>query len=253
MSDALVFEDVVVRYGRTPVLDAFSCAVGVGEVVGLVGPNGSGKTTAIRAALGLTDTAGGQIRVLGRRVDTLRRSEIARTIGYVPQRSRLEAAIRVRDVVTQGRYSHRSVAALDDDRKAVDEALAWTDLTHLASRSLPTLSGGERMRVIVARALATEAPILLMDEPTAALDVGHALQLLRLIRELADDGRAVVLVVHDLEQARRVCDRIVVIDGGSRIVEGAPEDVLFGDDVSRVFEARIIRGGGLGYEARGPS
>lgn len=250
MPEALSFEGVSVELGTSRVLRGLTLTAESGDVLAVVGPNGSGKTTALRAALGLVAACEGGIRLLGRPLPDYRRDELATTVGYVPQRSRLDAPMRVEAVVAQGRYAHRRGASRHDAER-VREALEWTDLTAFAQRSLPTLSGGERMRVFVARALATEAPVLLLDEPTSALDVGHSLQLLSLLRRLAERGRCVVVVLHDLEQARRYADQVAVLDRGKLVATGPAAEVILSDEVGTAFGVRIVPDAGLGFELQG--
>jgi iron complex transport system ATP-binding protein len=155
----------------------------------------------------------------------------------------------VRKVVDQGRYAHRGGLAAPSatDRRAADDAMARVNVTALVDRHFPELSYGEQRRVLLARALATEAPLLLLDEPTASLDVRHVLTLHRTLRSLAVEGRAVVIVLHDLDEARLVSDRALLLDDGATVAHGATAAVVTAEHVARVYGVELVEGGALGY------
>ncbi|HEX7554492.1 MAG TPA: ABC transporter ATP-binding protein [Geothrix sp.] len=208
-------------------LEAVSLELGPGELVALVGPNGAGKSTLIQALAGLLP-AEGTVSWNGQLLSDILFSERGRLLAWVGQEAHFEFAFPVRAVVAQGRY------AWGDDPSGVAEALAELDLTHLAERPVTRLSGGERHRVGLARALATRAPIQLWDEPVAQLDVRHALEVMRLARRLADGGGTVVVSLHDLRAAYRF-DRVLVLDRGSLVGNGQPHDVLTAGLIRQVF------------------
>ncbi|WLT32093.1 ABC transporter ATP-binding protein [Geothrix sp. PMB-07] len=209
-------------------LEAVSLSLGPGELVAMVGPNGAGKSTLVQALAGLLP-AEGLIRWNGQSLSRIAIQERGRQLAWVGQEAQFEFAFPVREVVAQGRY------AWGDDLGGVDEALAQLDLTHLAERPVTRLSGGERHRVGLARALATEAPIQLWDEPVAQLDVRHALEVLRLARRLADGGGTVVVSLHDLRAAYRF-DRVLVLDQGRLVGNGPPHEVLTAALIREVFQ-----------------
>jgi iron complex transport system ATP-binding protein len=192
---------------------SFECPAGQHTVV--LGPNGAGKTTLLRAVLGLCAFEG-SVRVQGREFTTLTPPERARLVAYVPQRSQLSAALSVEEVVMQGRFAHHGnfTRPGPDERERVQAVLGQTDLLQLATRSFQRLSGGEQRRVLLARALATEASVICLDEPTAFLDLSHALELFHLLSALRDAGRTIVSVLHDLHDARRFGDRALVLHEG---------------------------------------
>jgi iron complex transport system ATP-binding protein len=228
-----------VRYdGGAPALDEASCRVAAGELVAVVGPNGSGKTTLVRALLGLLALDGGAARIAGRDVREWSRPELARTVGVVPQREETVFPLRVAELVTLGRYPHLgAVASIGaHDRAAVRSALERCDAWALRDRRIDTLSGGEWQRVRVARALAQEPRALVLDEPTAALDVRHEMEVFELVRQLADGGLAALVVTHQLNLAARYADRIVLLDRGRVAGDGSPRDVLRRDLLTKVFE-----------------
>lgn len=215
-----------------------SLAVSAGEFVALLGPNGSGKTTLVRIALGLHAPRAGTAAILGRPAGQWPRGALARVVGVVPQREDNLFPQRVRETVRLGRYPHLGPWARerDEDRAAVDRALERCDVSGLADRWLWTLSGGEYQRVRIARALAQEPQLLVLDEPTASLDLRHEMELFELVRGLVDaSGLAAVLVTHDVNLAARFADRLVLLAEGSVRAAGAPADVLRRDVVEAVF------------------
>ncbi len=237
----LVVSDLVVDRAGRRVLDGVSVRVRPGEVVGLVGPNGAGKTTLLRACNGSLAPTAGAVRVDGDRVTGLSARETARRVATVPQEPSLGFDFPVREAVAIGRTAHvpRFGRRGPDDRAAVDRALDRAAVTDLADRPVTELSGGERARVSLARALAQDAPVLLLDEPTANLDVGHQVRTLSLVRSLAGDGgRAVVAAVHDLDLAARFCDRLVLLADRTVRAAGAPADVLTPDALADAFGVR---------------
>lgn len=208
-------------------LEPVSLELGPGELVAVVGPNGAGKSTLIQALAGLLP-ANGLVEWNGQPLSHIPVAERGRQLAWVSQEAHFEFAFPVREVVAQGRY------AWGDDLAGVAEALAEMDLTHLANRAATRLSGGERHRVGLARALATQAPIQLWDEPVAQLDVRHALEVLRLARRLADAGGTVVVSLHDLRAAYRF-DRVLVLDRGRLLGNGEPHAVLTAPLIREVF------------------
>jgi iron complex transport system ATP-binding protein len=232
--------DVGYRYpgAVTDALAGVSLAVRAGEVHAVLGPNGSGKTTLVRVALGLVSPGAGSAAVLGRPARAWTRRALARTVGVVTQREDNLFPQRVRETVLLGRYAHLSLwgAERGEDHAAVRRALARCDVLSLADRWIWTLSGGEYQRVRLARALAQEPRLLVLDEPTASLDVRHEMELFELMRALADrDGLAVVLITHHVNLAARFADRVLLLADGRPAADGAPADVLTRETVERVF------------------
>jgi iron complex transport system ATP-binding protein len=241
-------QQVRIRFGATTALDDVSFTARYGGITAILGPNAAGKTTLLRAIAGLIPHDGAVV-VAGIDVARLERRERARRIGYVPQHSRLDAPLSVFGVVAQGRYAHRGgVDALRAaDRAAIEDALQRVDALDLAARSFAALSHGQRRRVVIARALATGARLLLFDEPTASLDVGHALAFLRLARELADAGAAVVVVLHGLDDARRFADDGVLLDAGQVVTAGPIARVVAAEPVREVYGVELIPDAALGF------
>lgn len=231
------------RAGRTrTALRGVSLAVAPGEVLGLVGPNGSGKTTLIRAVTGAVTPSSGVLRLLGDDVSELSQRERALRAAVVPQAPVLPDAFTALEIVLMGRTPHLRLLQNESvaDLGAVERAMRATGAWEFADRPAGELSGGERQRVVVARALAQESPLLLLDEPTAHLDLGHQAGVLELMRRLCrDEHRGVLAVVHDLTLAARYCDRLVLLSAGEVVAEGLPEEVLRSDVLSDVYGAPI--------------
>ncbi len=231
--------DLVVRYGGSarPALDRVSCGAAPAELVAVVGPNGSGKTTLVRALTGMLPLAGGTVRLEGRALGEWDRAAFARVVGVVPQREEAVFPLTVSETVLLGRYARLGPLAPPGraDHEAVRAALDRCDVADLGERSVDTLSGGEWQRVRIARALAQEPRILLLDEPTASLDVRHEMELFELIRELVEGGLAGLVITHHLNLAARFADRIVLLSGGAVHAAGTPREVLTAERLADVF------------------
>jgi iron complex transport system ATP-binding protein len=236
----VVVEDVRVTLGDTDALRGVSATVEPGTVLGLVGPNGAGKTTLLRATNGTLSPDAGRVLVGGDRVDRLDSAAASRRVATVPQDDGVRFAFSVREVVAMGRYPHRSRFGHDPDPGAVDRAIERTDLAGLADRRIDAVSGGQRRRALLARALAAEAPVLALDEPTASLDVDHAVRTLELVRRAVADGRTAVAAVHDLDLAARFCDELLVVADGRALARGPPEEVLTADTVREAFGVEAV-------------
>ena len=233
-------DGVRVDLGGTSVLEDVSLTVEQGQFLALVGPNGAGKTTLLRTCNGLLTPNSGRVTVDGADVASLSAREIGRRVATVPQETALAFDFDVEDVVAMGRTPHRSrfSSTTVADREAVREAMERTDTAQFAERSVGDLSGGERQRVVLARALAQETPVLLLDEPTASLDVNHQIRTLSLARELAAEGKTVVAAIHDLELAARFCDAVALLSDGRVLAAGPPEEVLTAGHVETAFDVR---------------
>jgi iron complex transport system ATP-binding protein len=232
--------DVTVRYKprRPPALEQVSCRVAQSELVAVVGPNGSGKTTLVRALLGLVPLEQGHALVEGRDVSSWSRRMLAQVVGVVGQQEEPVFSLTVAETVMLGRYARLGPVAAPGtaDTAAVAAALERCDIVDLAERPIDSLSGGEWKRVRIARALAQLPRALVLDEPTASLDVRHEMELLELIRQLVDDGLAGLVITHHLNLAARFADRIILLNRGAVVAEGAPSEVLRREILSQVFE-----------------
>lgn len=232
---AVCIDNLSVALEGNLVLRGVSVGFEAGQLTGIIGPNGAGKTTLMRAILGLVPPLGGHIRLLGRERGQWPRTELARHLAYLPQGGDTVWPMRARDVVLLGRLPYRAQLSriLAEDEGAVAVALARADATAFAGRRVDTLSAGERARVLLARALATQAEVLLADEPAAFLDPAHQFALIELLKAEAARGAAVAVSLHDLSLARR-CDRLVVCHNGQIVAAGGP-DVLTDTVLAEVF------------------
>jgi iron complex transport system ATP-binding protein len=236
---------VTVRLGGRAVVRAIDLDVPRGQWVGLIGPNGAGKTTFLRALAGLVPHDG-TIALHGRPTTELGRRAWSRLIAVVPQEPVTPPWLTVAEYVLLGRTPHLGPLAREsaEDRSAAGRALARLDLLDHRDRLLGTLSGGERQRVVVARALVQEAAIVLLDEPTAALDIGHQQQALELLDALrAESELTLVAAMHDLTLAAQYAERMILMDEGVLVADGAPSDVLTEEAVARHYDAsiRVVR------------
>ena len=248
MSAAILHaRDVRVERGGRRVLEGFSLAALSSSISALAGPNGAGKSTALKALAGLLPSHG-SLQLFGQELRAMSRRERAHKLAYVPQQSLLQTGIAVREVVRQGRYAHDPVwPGRRPVHPAVEQAMLATDVHALKDRHWNELSGGEQRRVLLARALATEAPIILLDEPTSALDVGHALQFMQLLRALADRGRCIVVVLHDLDQVSRYADHSVLLHHGRTVAAGPTREVISPEHVHAVYGVELLPNSALGY------
>jgi iron complex transport system ATP-binding protein len=230
---------VKVEIGGTQILRGADLTLDRGELVAIVGPNGAGKSTFVRAVSGLQPFSAGDVRWSGRVLPGLRGRELAHLRAFVPQRMPVPAGVGVREAVTIGRSSHlRPLRRLQgEDREAIEAAMERAGVVPFAGRPLTTLSGGELQRVQIAIGLAQQAPVLIADEPTSQLDLGASVGIATLLRRLADEGLAVLLVVHDLALATAVADRVVVISRGRTVATGSPTEVLTSDRLAETWGA----------------
>jgi iron complex transport system ATP-binding protein len=235
---------VTFRYGEALALDGVSLSARPGEFVGLLGPNGAGKSTLVRLAAGLLAPAAGEVRLAGLDPARTPRRAVARVCALVPQEPKVAWPFTVREAVMMGRAPHQGLLAVAGplDHGAVRGALEACDLVHLADRRIDALSGGERRRVFFARALAQEPRVLLLDEPTAFLDLGHQVAAMRMAQVAARGGLCVVAVLHDLNLAAAACDRLVVMAAGQVVAEGPPAAVLTAERVEAVWKLPVWRG-----------
>jgi len=235
---ALDLRDLTVAYGPRVVLRDVSLSLPPGQILGLVGPNGSGKTTLIRAVTGVVSPQAGGVNLDGDDALRLSPKEVALRVAVVPQNPQLPPAFTALELVLMGRTPHLKLLQGEGqgDLRAVRRAMLATDTWELAGRRIGELSGGERQRVLVARALAQETPLLLLDEPTAHLDVGHQAATLRLMARLCrNEGKAVLAAVHDLTLAAQFCHRLVMLHEGRVVAEGSPGEVLTAERLRQVY------------------
>jgi iron complex transport system ATP-binding protein len=236
MTPILQCDGVSVRVGDRYLLRDVSLDVQPGEIVALAGPNGAGKSTLMAVLAGDILPTSGVALLDGRRIERYRPRELSLRRAVLPQQSIVQFAFTAREIVEMGRSPHGQT---DDHDAAVDRAIARTDVTQIAGRIFPTLSVGEQARVSMARVLAQEAPLLLLDEPTAALDLRHQQMVMDVARNLAQEGVTIVVIVHDLNLAAGFADRIVLLREGMVAAAGTPWEVMAEPLLERVFECRI--------------
>lgn len=228
-------------YNKKPLLKDINLTFKKGEFVGLIGANGAGKSTLLQLLLGLFKGNNGQVLLNEIDIHSQKRREIAKQLAFVPQSNELPYAFTVLQLVAMGRTPYLGPFELEKeaDKKAIAEALQKTDISHLQHRLVNTLSGGEKQRVIIARALAQQASTILLDEPTASLDICHQLTTLKLIKSLCQSGKLAITAIHDLNLAALFCDRLILIGGKNSekriIAEGKPEHVLSADNLQKYF------------------
>ncbi|ACV12656.1 ABC transporter related [Halorhabdus utahensis DSM 12940] len=234
-------DDVSVSLGEVDALRDVSLSVDAGEFLGLVGPNGAGKTTLLRTVNGVITPDSGAVRLDGTAVTELGPRGVSRHVATVPQDTSVSFAFSVEDVVRMGRTPYRARTDLtgdEADREAIERALERTEMADLRDRPITAVSGGERQRAFVARALAQDTPALVLDEPTASLDINHQVGVLELVGELIADGRGAVAAIHDLDLAARYCDRLALLADGELQAVGDPETVLSDEHLRPAFDTR---------------
>jgi len=237
MSMILEGAGLTVRLGGRAVVREADFAIRPGEIVGLLGANGAGKTTLLRALGGFVGLSAGQVRLDRRAIGAIDRLERGRLLAYLPQGAICHWPLNVEAVVALGRRPHQGPLArlLPGDIAAIEAAMRFTDVADLAGRPVTELSGGERARVLLARALAVEPKVLLADEPVSGLDPGHQLDVMALLARHAAGGAAVVVVLHDLTLAARFCSRVVFVARGRVIADGPPDEVITRDALAECF------------------
>lgn len=236
-------DDLWVGYTEEPVLRGVSLQVRMGEFVGILGPNGSGKTTLLLTLSGVIPVRRGSITIVGRPLNRLKPRERARAMAVVAQDSDIRFPFACREVVLMGRYPHQRAWQWDQaaDEAVVGRVMAKTDTEGLAERLITGISGGERQRVLMAKALAQETPVLLLDEATSAMDIHRKLQIFRVLRDLNErEGLTVVAVLHDVNLAALFCRRLVFLKDGRIEADGPIEDVLTAQTLQTVYDTTAI-------------
>jgi iron complex transport system ATP-binding protein len=243
----IAFERVSFAYADgPPIVSGLDLAIPRGQIVGVIGPNGAGKSTLVRLVLGLRKPTAGRVLLGAERRDvaTLPRREAARLVAAVTQEEALEFPFTVREVVLLGRTARLGPLGFESavDRTTAERAMEETGVAHLADRLLYTLSGGERKRVFLARALAQEPELLVLDEPAAALDIHHQIAIFDLLRARHERGVTVLVVVHDLNLAAQYCERLLLVRAGAPVVDGTVEEILTYRRVREAFDIEVYVG-----------
>jgi iron complex transport system ATP-binding protein len=241
-ASSLCAHSVSIELGGRPVLHDFSAEIKPGEFVAVVGANGAGKSTALKALAGLIQPDSGSVSLNGTPLSDMQRRDVGRSIAYLPQDRTVHWPLVSERVVALGRLPHRSFSAAESaaDKTAIETAMRRMDVVHVSQRPIVTLSGGERARVLVARALAQEARYLIADEPTAGLDPAHNLHLFQEFARLAYEGCAVIAALHDLSLALRYAKRVILMKDGRCIADGSASKVLTRDLIAQAFGIETI-------------
>ncbi|MBX8571611.1 Fe(3+) dicitrate ABC transporter ATP-binding protein FecE [Pseudomonas cichorii] len=230
-----------IGYGDTRIVQSLSFSPPPGKVTALIGPNGCGKSTLLKAFARILTPQAGKLSLDGQAYAQLSPRELARKIAFLPQVLPIPEGVSVRQLVAYGRSPHNSLwgRLSGADRSSVDQALQRMELETLAERPLSDLSGGQRQRAWLAMVLAQDAAIVLLDEPTTYLDISHQVELLDLMRQLSAEGKTVITVLHDINQACRYADHLAVMQAGRLVASGTPDEVLDAELVSRVFDVQV--------------
>ena len=247
-----VMDAVTFGFGRkemaaqSPVLKNVSLTIAAGEVLGILGPNGSGKSTLLKILMRILSPQRGKVELFGQPHDTFSQAEIARRVAFVPQETQQAFPFTISEMVLMGRYPHHNRTwglgwESSQDRAVAMQAMNDLGISHLGTRLITNVSGGERQRAVIARALAQEPEILLLDEPTAFLDLHHQLEIARIIRRLNQKRRlTVVLVSHDLNLASQYCDRLLLLREGEVVLMGSPAQVIVRESLERVYGCPVL-------------
>ena len=244
---SLVASNINVTLSAKAILKGISVEFAENQLIGLIGPNGAGKSTLLRVLAGLQMLESGKVELNNQQLQDLSNLNLAKKITYLPQTHECHWPMTVERVVMLGRYPHVDSHRLDDvNMQAVEQAIKDVDIEHLVGRSVNELSGGERARVMLARALATQSDILLADEPIVSLDPRHQIEVMALLKTLAEKGKTVIVVLHELHLAMRYCDSLVLLNKGQVASEGTPENVLTPEYMSTIYGVDAIYGEHVG-------
>lgn len=237
---SMLIEDIVFGYGSKDVLKGVSFKVEDGELTSIIGPNGSGKSTLVKCIDGILEVKSGEVYIDSKKTKDMSLKEKAKTIAYVPQVSNEVFFQRVFDTVLMGRKPHLSWGVRREDLEIVAEVLEYMELTELSECYLNELSGGQKQKVIIARALAQQPDILLLDEPTSNLDIKHQLEVLEIVKKINKQRKSsVVMVIHDLNMAYRFSDNLVMLKEGNIFASGTPDLVLTKENINEVYEVEV--------------
>jgi iron complex transport system ATP-binding protein len=243
MREALAVHNLTHAYGNRPVVDSVSFGVGEGEFFIVIGPNGSGKTTLVKAVSGAIRPKSGDVEILGRPLRNYSRRALARSVALVPQTAPTDVPFTVEEVVLMGRSPHLGLMEIERrrDREIARRAMEFTHVEHLAHRRLDELSHGERQRVLIARAVCQQPRLILLDEPTASLDLAHQLLVMDLMEDLRSrEGVSVVMVSHDLNLACLYADRLLLMKQGRVMSVGTPGEVVVFDTLEKTYGCVLL-------------
>jgi len=236
------FDRVAFSYPAQQIFTALSFKVKPGDFVGLIGPNGAGKSTLLKLTAGLLTRQAGQISLLNRPLHDFGRKALARIIGYVPQEVEIAFDYNVQQVVAMGRYPHLQGFFHADEKagEAIRTAMDWLDLGGFVNRLFSELSGGEKQRVIIAAAIAQQASVILLDEPTSASDLRHQQDIYRVLSRLCrEEKKTIIVVTHEINLAAQFCNRLILMDNGMIIADGPPGEVLKFQLIQQVYKVKV--------------
>lgn len=234
-------ENLSAGYGQRLVLDNINLKIEPGKITGILGPNGSGKTTLLKTFYRAVKILNGRVLIFDQDINSLDQREIAKLVGVVPQKIEANFPFTVREIIGQGRYPYlnRLVPLSQKDIEVVDKALNLTDCYGFCDRYINELSQGEAQRVFIARALAQEPKVLLLDEPTSNLDINHEIELARLLKQLQKQGLSIIVVSHDLNLAGKICDSVSLLKKRKVFAFGTPSEILTAKNIADVFDVRL--------------
>jgi iron complex transport system ATP-binding protein len=245
MTPALIARNLRHAYGTQTVLRDLSFEVRKGEFFIIIGPNGSGKTTLLKILAGIDRSFQGSVALLQRPLKSYTRRELARRLALVPQLAAETFPFSVQEVLLMGRAPHMGLLGLESqkDRRIAEQAMRFTGVSHLGRRRLDQLSGGERQRVYLARAVCQEPAVILLDEPTAALDLAHQIRVMDLMARLREErGVTIVMVSHDINLAAMYADRLMLLKDGTRVAIGSPREIVTYQNIERTYGCRVLVG-----------
>lgn len=240
--EALKIEDVQFKYGKKEVLKDISFNIKEGEFISIIGPNGSGKSTLLKTLNNIYTPNKGNVYLFGKKIQKIKRRDIAKNISLVPQETYINYEFTVEDIVSMGRHPYKRRFEKEDekDKRIIKEALKMTSTYSLRNSLITEISGGERQRVIIAKALAQDSSIILLDEPTSSLDINHQIEVLEILKDLnKNKNTTVIIVLHDINIAARYSDKIVFLDKGQIISKGTPEEVVTEKNIKKAYDMDI--------------
>lgn len=230
------------RYGKKSVLDGVSFNVKKGEFISIIGPNGSGKSTLLKTLNNIYNPWKGKILIDGKNIKNFRQKKIAKIMALVLQDSNIDYEFTVEEIILMGRHPHKGRFEKEDgdDYKIIEESLEMTNTTYLRNRIITEISGGERQRVMIAKALAQKPKIILLDEPTSNLDINHQIEILKLLKDMnKQNGTTIILVIHDINLAIRYSDKVIMLNEGKILDMGKPEEVITRENIEKVYNMKV--------------
>ncbi|HIE06378.1 MAG TPA: ABC transporter ATP-binding protein [bacterium (Candidatus Stahlbacteria)] len=235
-------KNLTFSYFDHPVINDISFSIEKGDFVGIIGPNGAGKSTLLRLLANILKGQSGSIQIDGRDLDSFRREDLARLVGFIPQETHFSLNFRVFDVILQGRYPHLGFFKIEDlnDNRIVDEAIQRTRISHLSDKQILDISSGERQMVVITRAVAQRPEILLLDEPTSFLDIKHQVEIMNLLKDLNREGITIIVVVHDLNLAGLFCGRLLLINQGRIAASGSPAEIITPEMIKKIYGVDVV-------------